>query len=158
MIVEDPLPDPAPSEHERLLPELFTLVVGAAPVSGGADEPGSPALWDYLSALDRRDREMAGWDRFFADFDLLLAPAMPMPAGLVSDEPAEDSQEMGALTALLMSQVKGCPMIVIPVGMDGNGVPFAAQLVGPRWQDERLLAIAESITELTGGFQRPPGP
>jgi Asp-tRNA(Asn)/Glu-tRNA(Gln) amidotransferase A subunit family amidase len=29
--------------------------------------------------------------------------------------------------------------------------------MGMRWEDERLLTIAEAITELAGGFQRPPG-
>jgi Asp-tRNA(Asn)/Glu-tRNA(Gln) amidotransferase A subunit family amidase len=58
----------------------------------------------------------------------------------------------------MLSQVSGCPMVVIPAGTDSNGVPFAVQLIGPRWQDERLLAIAEAITTATGGFRIPPGP
>jgi amidase len=47
-------------------------------------------------------------------------------------------------------------MIVIPTGTDPNGVPIGAQLIGPRWQDEKLLAIAEAITAATRGFQPPP--
>ena len=47
--------------------------------------------------------------------------------------------------------------LVIPAGIDGNGVPFGLQVMGPRWADERLLAIAEAITAVTGGFQPPPG-
>jgi Asp-tRNA(Asn)/Glu-tRNA(Gln) amidotransferase A subunit family amidase len=30
-------------------------------------------------------------------------------------------------------------------------------LVGRRWDDERLLAIAEQIAQLAGGYRRPPG-
>ena len=48
-------------------------------------------------------------------------------------------------------------MVVIPAGTDSNGVPFGAQLIGPRWQDERLLAIAEAVTAAAGGFRPPPG-
>jgi len=29
--------------------------------------------------------------------------------------------------------------------------------MGERWNDERLLAIAELLAEVTGGFQGPPG-
>ena len=46
-------------------------------------------------------------------------------------------------------------MVVIPAGIDGNGVPFGLQLMGRRWADERLLAIAEAIAAVTGGFQPP---
>jgi Asp-tRNA(Asn)/Glu-tRNA(Gln) amidotransferase A subunit family amidase len=35
-------------------------------------------------------------------------------------------------------------MRVIPAGIDTNGVPFGIQLIGRRWHDEQLLAIAES--------------
>ncbi len=63
------------------------------------------------------------------------------------------------MVALKLSQAKasGCPVVVIPAGTDRNGVPFGAQLIGPRWRDERLLAIAEAITAATSGFQPPPG-
>ena len=64
---------------------------------------------------------------------------------------------MQALAALMLSQVSGCPMVVIPAGTDSNGVPFAVQLIGPRWQDERLLAITEAVTAAAGGFRPPPG-
>ena len=158
MIVEDRLPDPALAGQGRLVDELFAMLAFAAEAPApGSDEPGSRPLWDYLAALDRRDQFMAGWDRFFATCDVFLAPAMPMSAWPVDDEPADDSPHMQALAALMLSQVSGCPMVVIPAGTDSNGVPFAAQLIGPRWQDERLLAIAEAITAAAGGFRPPPG-
>ena len=58
---------------------------------------------------------------------------------------------------MLLSQVSGCPMVVIPAGIDAHGVPFGIQLIGRRWRDEQLLAIAEAITPVTGEFQPPPG-
>lgn len=64
---------------------------------------------------------------------------------------------MQAFLALELSQASGCPMVVIPGGTDGNGVPLGLQVMGPRWADERLLAITEAIAAVTGGFQPPPG-
>jgi amidase len=157
MIVEDRLPDPDMAGQGPLVNELVAMLSFAEPPAAGSDEPGSRPLWDYLAALDRRDQHMTSWDRFFAGCDLLLAPAMPMCAWPVGEEPADDSPQALAGAALMFSQVSGCPMIVIPAGTDSNGVPFAAQLIGPRWQDERLLAIAEAITAVTGGFRQPPG-
>lgn len=48
-------------------------------------------------------------------------------------------------------------MVVIPIGIDANGLPFGIQLIARRWHDEHLLAIAEAITTVTGGFQQRPG-
>ena len=157
VIVEDRLPDPALAGHGQLIDELFAMLAFAAETQAGSDEPGSRPLWDYLTALNRRDEYMAGWDRFFAACDVLLAPAMPTCAWPADSEPADDSPQMQAMTALMLSQVSGCPMLVIPAGTDSNGVPYAAQLIGPRWQDERLLDIAEAITAASGGFRPPPG-
>lgn len=74
-----------------------------------------------------------------------------------ADGPADDSPQARAFVAVLLSQASGCPMVVIPVGVDANGVPFAIQPIGRRWHDEQLLAIAEAIAAVTGGFRPPPG-
>lgn len=84
--------------------------------AAGSDEPGSRPLWHYLATLDRRDEFMAGWDRFLAGCDVLLAPAMPMCAWPIDDEPAEGSLQAEALAALMLSEVSGCPMVVVRLG------------------------------------------
>jgi len=48
-------------------------------------------------------------------------------------------------------------MVVIPAGVDGRGLPFGLQVLGRRWDDERLLSIAQMLSELMTGFRRPPG-
>jgi amidase len=46
----------------------------------------------------------------------------------------------------------------LDIGLDtSQGLPFGLQIIGKRWADERLLGIAESVSELTGGFRQPPG-
>jgi len=82
---------------------------------------------EYLAILDRRDRLIASWDRFFAGCDVFVAPAMPMRAWRADDEPADDSPQMQAFLALELSQASGCPMVVIPAGTDSNEVPFASR-------------------------------
>jgi amidase len=42
-------------------------------------------------------------------------------------------------------------MVVVPTGIDANGVPVGIQMTGRRWRDEQLLAIAEAIAAVTGG-------
>jgi Asp-tRNA(Asn)/Glu-tRNA(Gln) amidotransferase A subunit family amidase len=50
----------------------------------------------------------------------------------------------------------GNPSVVIPLAQDQDGLPIGVQLVGRRWDDERLLATVQLLSELTPGFQRPP--
>lgn len=149
-VIDDQLPGSALTEQEPLMAELFSMLAPAAAPVPGAEEPSTRPLWDYLAALDRRDRYMTGWDRYLATHDAFLCPAVSMCAWPVDEEPADDR-----LNPILLSQLSGCPMVVIPVGLDSNGVPTAAQLVGRRWQDERLLAIAEAITAATGRLRHP---
>jgi amidase len=154
-IIEDRLPDPALAGQGPLVYELFDMLAFAAEnPAPGSGAPGSRPLWDYLAALDRRDQYMASWNQFFATCDLFLAPAMLAPAWPADSEPADDSPQA---QALLLSQVSGCPVVTMPAGTDSNGVPYAVQLIAPRWHDERLLDIAEAITAATGGFRPPPG-
>jgi amidase len=45
----------------------------------------------------------------------------------------------------------------MPYSLDRAGLPIGVQLVGKRWSESRLLAMAEAIAAVTGAFQRPPG-
>ena len=48
-------------------------------------------------------------------------------------------------------------MVVIPIGKSQAGLPIGVQIVGKRWRDLELLAIAREISQITGGFHKPPG-
>ena len=51
----------------------------------------------------------------------------------------------------------GHPGIVVPSGMTTDGLPIGVQLVGRWWSEACLVGIAKTLTEMTGGFRRPPG-
>ncbi len=107
----------------------------------------------YLAALDRRDKVITAWDEFFADWDALVAPAGTRTAERHEEGDLEPPEEY----PYRLSALSGCPMVVIPAGVDGQGLPFGLQVMGRRWDDERLLAVAELLSGLTPGFRRPPG-
>ena len=86
VIVEDRLPDPALAEYGQVVEELWPMLVSTAEsLPAGPGKPGSGPLWNYLAALDRRDRFMAGRERFFATCDGFIAPAMAMCAWRVNE-------------------------------------------------------------------------
>jgi amidase len=160
--IEQCLPEVSFEEQAQLGRHLFDLIAGASDPQPEGTRPTS--LGDYFEALHRRDLLISTWQRFFADWDILLCPAGPIVAERRSDRelvvngsvvPQEQKKLLDISYAL--SPMTGCPTVVIPLGRNQSGVPFGVQVMGHRWEDERLLAIAEVLSEITGGFQRPPG-
>ena len=99
---------------------------------------------DYIAAQRRADA-LRGWiDEVFDDFDVILtiSAAGEAPAGLAHTGDAR----FNSLWTLLY-----VPCLTLPCGTGPNGMPLGIQLVGRRFEDERLFAIAASVEALIGG-------
>lgn len=138
--------------------ELIGMTVGAFQPREN-EQPTT--LAEYMEALHLRDESIAAWERFFEDWDALLCPpsmttAFPhCDAGspLQVDERPTDYEMVAAHTSVF--NYTGHPAIVLPCMRGRDGLPIGVQLVGRRWGESRLLAIAKNLSEMTGGFQRP---
>jgi amidase len=152
--VEECLPQIDANEHTRLMNQLFNLIIGAF-----AETRSS--LVDYLTALQLRDDYNVKWEQFFNDWDIFLCPAHNITARHYTDEIVMvDGQELNldeVSSPLDLSPATGLPSVVIPLTRDSHGLPIGVQLIGRRWDDERLLAVAGLISGITGGFHSPPG-
>ncbi|MEM8639224.1 MAG: amidase family protein [Cyanobacteria bacterium P01_G01_bin.54] len=51
----------------------------------------------------------------------------------------------------------GQPVVVLPIGQTASGLPIGMQQVGKRWDEARLLAIAQAIAAVLDPWQAPPG-
>jgi len=119
-------------------------------------------LAHYLEALDRRDQSMLAWEQFFNQWDALLCPPS-MVTAFPHCEPGApllvDGKQVSYWLVSAHSTVfnyTGHPAIVLPYKLDRDGVPIGIQMIGKRWQEARLLAMAKALSEVTGAFQRPP--
>jgi amidase len=133
----------------------------------GAFQPekqeGPTTLAQYLGALHRRDQSIAVWEQFFEKWDLLLCPPSMMtafphcePGAPLSVNGQEVSYWMVSAHSTLFNYT-GHPAVVLPYKLDRDGLPIGVQLVGKRWNESRLLAIAKALAPVTGEFRRPPG-
>jgi amidase len=128
------------------------------------DETEQPVtLARYLEALHRRDRSIIDWERFFQSWDALLCPPS-MVTAFPHCEPGSPLDVDGKPVTYWMVSAHstlfnytGHPALVLPHKLDRNGLPLGIQIVGKRWGESPLLAIAKALTEVTGGFKRPPG-
>ena len=157
--IEQDLPEVDLAAQARLCDELFGLMAGAfAPPS---EDPHPASLDAYLLALHRRDAFIAGWEHFFTTWDALLCPADWITAPLQTEKETRVDGEVipegQGIHPANIFPLTGHPTIVIPLTKDRDGLPIGVQVVGRRWHDERLLVIAQVLSEVTRGFQRPAG-
>ncbi|WP_292448669.1 amidase family protein, partial [Mesorhizobium sp.] len=123
----------------------------------------SPSLAAYLEALNQRDEFIAAWERFFDGWDVLVCPAMMCTAfrhremGAPIPVDGIETPYWSGLSHACRFNLTGHPAAVIPIGVDREGLPIGAQLVGRRHSDLKLLAVAKALARLTDGFVRPPG-
>jgi amidase len=139
---------------------LIGMMVGAFQ----PEEQERPAtLAQYLEALDRRDQSILAWEQFFEKWDVLLCPPSVVTA-FPHCEPGSPLHVDGQEVIYWMVSAHGTvfnftghPAVVLPYKLDRDGLPIGIQVVGKRWDESRLLAMAKALSEVTGAFQRPPG-
>ena len=121
----------------------------------------------YSKALAVRDRLIDALERLLQDWDAWICPAASVPAFkhrsiLAHARPfrvrgRSVAYEMAAAAHTVPFNLTGSPAVVLPVAQSREGLPIGVQLVGRRWHDMDLLAVAEQLSEVTGPFRRPPG-
>lgn len=160
--IVDAAPLPAPEVGEDLMRAgaLIGMMVGAGEPDA---EEAPPSFAQYLAALHQRDQAIQAWEQFFARWDVLLCPAAMTTAfphcapgaPLAVDGREEMYWAVSGHTVLF--NYTGHPALVLPHTRDAQGLPIGAQLVARRWDDARLLAVAQALAAATGPFRRPPG-
>ncbi|NEP17289.1 MAG: amidase [Leptolyngbya sp. SIO4C1] len=127
-------------------------------------EFSSLSLRGYYEALTERDRFIAQLDQALAAWDAWLVPVAATPAFThradwsaidIDGRSYPHSAANGAYT--MPFNLTGHPAVVIPVGQTQTSLPIGLQIVGKRWREMELLAIAQQIDQVVGRFQRPPG-
>src|SRR5712692_6739601 len=135
----------------------------ALPTMSGDRGSGAAIARLQPGARQRRGQSIIAWEQFFDRWDVLLCPASMTTAfpHCNPGSPLEvDGKEVSYWTVAAhgaLFNYTGHPAVVLPYTLDRAGLPIGIQLVGKRWGDSRLLAVAEALAPVTGGFRRPPG-
>ncbi len=109
-------------------------------------------LRDYTAFLSRRDELTRILEAHLDVVDALLLPVTSMAA--FPHRPGEEAFEIGGQTVPYWLagtgftspfNLTGHPVVVLPVGRNGDGLPLGIQIVGKRWEEAKLLAVAKAI-------------
>jgi amidase len=106
----------------------------------------------YLAAVAQLQAMARGIVAFFAEYDVLLTPALgerPLPIGAcngLGEHPMADLERSGRFTPYTsLFNVTGQPAISVPLGFGDDGLPTGAQLVGKPLGEETLLQVAAQM-------------
>jgi amidase len=131
-------------------------------VARGSARGMSASATDYLLALNKKDSLTGVLERFFEHWDAFLcpvtvSPAIPhVPFGTPVDVDEKQVPYFIAGTAYTsVFNLTGHPVVVVPLGT--TPLPIGMQIVGARWSEPALLALAKQISAITGPFKPPPG-
>ncbi len=120
-----------------------------------------PAAW-YTRAqrLRRVYREQV--NALFTQWDILLAPATPMPAHAIGAEWLEiNGQRLPSRPSVgLLTQpisFAGCPVVAAPMWPSGTGgLPIAVQVIAPPWREDLALRAAKLLQTAGVAHLNPP--
>ena len=93
---------------------------------------------------------MEEFDALFERFDAYLlptSPSLPYPLGTKEHDPAK--LYLGDIFTVPIS-LGGLPGINLSMGLTEKGLPLSVQIVGPRYEDAKLLGIASVIERIVG--------
>jgi Asp-tRNA(Asn)/Glu-tRNA(Gln) amidotransferase A subunit family amidase len=120
--------------------------------------------WEYVDALHERGAFTRAWSAFFAEYDVLLSPCMQLTAFDV-DVLAPSSIDGVALdpffddwcSLVLPANLTGQPAISVPMGFGSDGLPIGLQVMGRRFDDATVFALAAAYERVTPWKEaRPP--
>jgi len=105
----------------------------------------------YSQALRLLSKFRRAWRNFFSQYDLLMTPAVAVPAFPVGKRPDEIagkkvSRLFGAFPFTVPWNLTGQPAASIPCGFSSEGLPVGLQIIG-KHEDEATVLKASAIFE-----------
>jgi amidase len=111
----------------------------------------------YLGALAQLQAMARGIVAFFAEYDLLLTPALaerPLRIGEChgyGEDPMADLARSGRFTPFTaLFNMTGQPAVTVPLGFGDDGLPTSAQLVAKPLGEDTLLQVAAQMEAAVG--------
>jgi aspartyl-tRNA(Asn)/glutamyl-tRNA(Gln) amidotransferase subunit A len=115
----------------------------------------------YLRAFETKRKVEKDFDDAFERVDAILAPATPIPAPRIGEQEVKIGGETETVRSALVrmnrpANLTGHPAISVPCGFTRGKSPMGLQLIGPRYGEARLLAIALAYEDATQWHERHP--
>ncbi len=116
---------------------------------------------DYLDAQRARRRFCAEFAAALRRVDALVMPAIPIPTARIGELEIEVNGAMENVRLATTRNIRalnltGLPVLSVPCGFHGDGLPIGLQIVGRAFDESRILAIGHAYQQATEFHARVP--
>jgi aspartyl-tRNA(Asn)/glutamyl-tRNA(Gln) amidotransferase subunit A len=108
----------------------------------------------YLKALRTKALIKEAFDKAFAKYDVIIAPAAPTTAPELGKSLSDPIKMYLGDIYTISANLAGLPGISIPVGRDAKGLPIGMQIIGNCFEEHKIIRAAYTF-EQTQTYQRP---
>ena len=114
---------------------------------------------DYVNGQRLRRRMRAEFARVWSEVDCLITPTTPNLAPRIGDNTVRlggvDEDVRLATTRFVRAiNLLGLPALSMPCGLSASGLPVGVQIIGPEFQEERILRLGAALED--SGVAIPP--
>ena len=109
----------------------------------------------YIQSRRELDAVRRAIESVFSNVDLLVTPTTAMPPYTI-EEAVRLGIELEVIRNTAPFNVYGLPTISIPCGFASSGLPIGMQITGPRFGEEKVLALAHAYELATDWHTRRP--
>lgn len=141
--------------------QLDQLDAFGANLKGNVERGLKVTTLDLAAAEQTRAALFGRFRALFEDYDLLLTPASPVPPyPLTQNFPTEINGRsfenyIDWIAPAFLITLMSLPAASVPAGKTASGLPVGLQIVGPRFEEPRILSVARLVEE-ANPIGRPP--
>ena len=103
----------------------------------------------YKKAQQVRTLVRKEFDKAFEKYDVLLTPTSPTVAVEIGTRSSNPLEMYLSDICTVSINIAGLPGISVPCGVDSNGMPVGMQLIGNRFDEEKILNAAYTYEQAT---------
>ena len=107
---------------------------------------------EYLDAQRARREFCREFDSVLLDVDALAIPAVPIPTARIGELEIEvggkiENVRLATTRNVRALNLTGLPVLSVPCGFRGDGMPVGMQIVGPKYGEAGILAIGHAYEQ-----------
>ena len=107
-----------------------------------------------MKALRTKALIKKAFDKAFASYDAIIAPAAPTTAPKLGESLSDPLKMYLGDIYTISVNLAGLPGITIPVGKDSKGLPVGMQLIGNCFEENKIIQTAYTF-EQTKVYEAP---
>ncbi len=111
----------------------------------------------YSKALKVKAMIKNRFDQIFNKYDLIICPTSPSTAPLLGKSIPEPLKMYLSDIFTASANIAGLPGLSVPCGLDNQGLPIGAQLIGQRLSEPLLLRVGHAYQSVTNFHKLTPG-